>query len=234
MSLNLYDDCIFIADSHYNEKNTVLLSFLKHIKDKKLETKQLVLMGDMFDFLTYQTKYFIKKNQEVISLLNDLSKTIEIVYFEGNHDYNIAKVFPLIKVYTRQEQPVLVKYDNTSLQLAHGDIFVDKFYDVYCSLIRNKIFLKLLTFLDVNDTLSKKIYTSLMAKKICRKIPNFKAVIEKKIASYSADIVVEGHYHQGDFMQYDERLYINIPSLLCSQEYVVLNKNFKKIPFKDK
>jgi len=234
MSLNLIDDCIFIADTHFNEKNTVLYTFLLELKEKKLLCKQLILMGDMFDFLTFETKYFIRKNQKVIDLLNDLSKEIEIIYFEGNHDYNIKKIFPLIKVYERKEQPVLAKYQNKSISLSHGDMFVDAFYNVYCSIIRNKVLLGLLNFLDINDVLSKKIYTSLMAKSICRKIPNFKEVIQKKIDSYHTNIVIEGHYHQGDFITFENTFYVNIPSLLCSNEYVILNDTFKKITLRTK
>ena len=234
MSLNLIDDCIFIADTHFNEKNTIFYTFLQELKEKRLLCKQLILMGDMFDFLTFETKYFIKKNQKVIDLLNDLSKDIEIIYFEGNHDYNLKKIFPLIKIYERQEQPVLAEYKNKSISLSHGDMYIDNFYNIYCSIIRNKTLLALLNILDINDVLSKKIYTSLLAKSICRKIPNFKEIIQKKIDCYNTSIVIEGHYHQGDFITYDKTFYVNIPSLLCSNEYVILNDTFKKITLRTK
>ena len=116
MCLNLQESAIFIADTHYNEKNQILESFLQDIKSAKIKTSQLILMGDIFDFLTYQTKYFIRKNKEVIDLINELALSIEIVYLEGNHDYNIQKIFPNIKVYTRAQQPISAKYKDKTIQ----------------------------------------------------------------------------------------------------------------------
>lgn len=55
-------------------------------------------MGDNFDFISGESKYFIKQNKELIEILNKLSKEIQIVYLEGNHDYNLANLFPNILV----------------------------------------------------------------------------------------------------------------------------------------
>lgn len=234
MCLKLKNNSIFIADSHFNDKNLILLDFLKKIESGEIKTTQLILMGDMFDFLTSLSKYFITKNQIVIDLLNKLSNNLEIIYFEGNHDYNIKSLFPKIRVYSRDEQPIKASYNNKSILLSHGDIYVDKLYDVYCSFIRNKIFLKTIDFLDYKNKISKKIYASLLNKSICHKIPDFKALINKKIANYEADYIIEGHYHQGDFINFEKKVYINIPSLLCSNEYVVLNNDFQKIKLENK
>lgn len=231
MCLNLQESAIFIADTHYNEKNQILESFLQDIKSAKIKTSQLILMGDIFDFLTYQTKYFIRKNKIVIDLINELALSIEIVYLEGNHDYNIQKIFPNIKVYKRAQQPISAKYKDKTIQISHGDIYVGKFYDIYCSIIRNKVFLYFMNIIDINGKIGSKIYYSLMKKSICHKIKDFKSLIEKKINKYSSDIVIEGHYHQGDQIEYENRFYINIPSLLCSNEYVLIKEGFIKTKY---
>ena len=55
-------------------------------------------MGDIFDFISGESKYFIQQNSDAINLLNKLSKDIEIIYLEGNHDYNLKIIFPNMEV----------------------------------------------------------------------------------------------------------------------------------------
>ena len=95
MCLNLKKRAIFVADSHFSEVNVEFLSLLEKIKNEEIKTPQLFLMGDMFDFISGESRYFIKLNQKLIDIINELSKKIEIIYLEGNHDYNLKK--PLSK-----------------------------------------------------------------------------------------------------------------------------------------
>ena len=67
MYLSIKNDAIFVADSHFNQKNKELLSLLKKIESNDIVTSQLFLMGDIFDFISGESRYFIKQNQEVIS-----------------------------------------------------------------------------------------------------------------------------------------------------------------------
>jgi len=223
---NIKEGAIFVADSHFNEKRDEFLIFLESIKSNNITTTQLFLMGDMFDFLSGESKYFINKNRLVIDLINELSNSIEIIYLEGNHDYNLKKLFPKVKIYERDEQAIFMKYKDKTVSLSHGDIFVnDKFYDVYCKIIRNKIFLNIMNFIDFKNYISKKIYYTLLEKNICRKIEKFKTIVEKRVKFYNTDIIIEGHFHQGDEYTIDDKLYKNIQSLTCSKEYVVLENN---------
>lgn len=223
MFLSLKNNAIFVADSHFNEKNQQFLIFLENIKSKKIETSQLFLMGDMFDFLSCESKYFILKNQQAINLLNELSKTIQIVYLEGNHDYNLQKLFPNIEVIKRENQPFKVKYEDKTIALSHGDNFINWHYDLYCTIIRNKLFLTIMNLIDFNYLISKKIENALLQKSICHKMTNYKNLVEKRIKNYDSDIVVEGHYHQGETFIIDNKQYLNIPSLCCSNNYTQVN-----------
>ena len=56
MYLSIKQDSIFVADSHYNQKNKQFLFFLKQIENKKIKTTQLFLMGDMIDFISGESK----------------------------------------------------------------------------------------------------------------------------------------------------------------------------------
>ncbi len=228
MYLSIKQDSIFIADSHFNGKNRELLIFLEKVESKEIITSQLFLMGDMIDFISAESRYFIKQNIEVINLLNKLSQNIEIIYLEGNHDYNLKSLFPNIQVIKRENQPLLARFKEKTIGLSHGDNFINWKYNLYCKFIRNTIFLKFMNFIDVNFFISKKIEDALLKKNICHKMKNFEEIVSKRVKNYDVDIIVEGHYHQGNKYFIDKKVYVNIPSLCCQKKYIKIdNLEFK-------
>ena len=219
MNLQIKDEAIFVADSHFNQKNQELLQLLKKIENKQINISQLFLMGDIFDFISGESRYFVQQNSVVINLLNKLSQKLEIIYLEGNHDYNLKTLFPNINVIKRENQPLLAKFEQKTVSISHGDNFINWKYDLYCKFIRNNIFLKFMNFIDINFFISKKIENALLNKNICHKINNFEHIVEKRLHNYSTNIVIEGHYHQGNRYFFDNKEYINIPSLCCQKKY---------------
>ena len=221
------DKAIFIADAHYNRQRTELYKLLKLLQNETLFVNQIFLMGDMFDFLTLEIDYFKKTNSDIIMLINELSFKYEIIYLEGNHDYNLEKIFPSIDIISRENQPLYLKQDTYNIALAHGDIFTPWSYNFYTTIIRNHYFLEFINFLDSNNILSKYTEKKLMQKKICHKLNNFNKFICKRIKSYNSflptDLIIEGHFHQG----YRGKKYINVPSLACGNQYMIYkNKQF--------
>jgi UDP-2,3-diacylglucosamine hydrolase len=219
MYLSIKQNSIFVADSHFNEKNRELLTFLEKVESKEIVTSQLFLMGDIFDFISGESRYFVQQNSVVINLLNKLSQKLEIIYLEGNHDYNLKTLFPNINVIKRENQPLLAKFEQKTVSISHGDNFINWKYDLYCKFIRNNIFLRFMNFIDINFFISKKIENALLNKNICHKINNFEHIVEKRLHNYSTNIVIEGHYHQGNRYFFDNKEYINIPSLCCQKKY---------------
>jgi len=226
MSLNYFiieDNAIFVADSHYNKKRQELKIFLLKLKAKEIKTSQLFLMGDMFDFLANEISYFKKQNNDIINLLNELSNTTNIIYLEGNHDYNLKILFPNILIISRDKQPFYCTYQNKKIALSHGDIFTPSGYDLYTLIIRNKYFLRFLNFIDINNWLTKKIDHWLLEKNICSDIIDFKEFAQYRVSLYSSkvDLIIEGHFHYGKI----EKKYANIPSLACDKRYYLLNND---------
>lgn len=227
MSLILKENAIFIADSHYNEKNKEFKTILEGLEKKEINASQIFLMGDNFDFLSCECKYFIKQNIEVINLLNKLSTNLEIVYLEGNHDFNLQKLFPNIKVLKRENQPFFVEIEEKKVALSHGDNFLDWKYELFCKIIRNSSFLKFMNFIDINFFISKKLEKALLSKNICHNILDFEKIVEKRLDNYESNIVIEGHYHQGNRYVFENKEYINVPSLCCQKSYTRFrNKEF--------
>jgi UDP-2,3-diacylglucosamine hydrolase len=216
-NLTIKDDAIFIADSHYNKNKQQLKYFLNKLEDGEIVTTQLFLMGDIFDFLSAQIDYFIKQNQEIINILNILSNKIEIVYLEGNHDYNLKELFPNIFVIPREKQPLYTIYNNKKIAISHGDIFTPFSYNLYTFVIRNRIFLIFLNLIDIKNWLTTKIDGWLLQKDICSKCNDFQKFSKQRIDVYpkNIDLIIEGHFHYGQ----QTNRYINIPSLVCQNGY---------------
>lgn len=220
------NNAIFIADSHYNKKNKILKTFLDDIQSSKIKTEQLILMGDIFDFLSSYVDYFVQINSDIIKLINQISLKIEVVYFEGNHDFLVQKVFPHIRVYKREQQPLIIEHENKKTALAHGDIFTPVGYNLYTAVIRNRYLLQFLNLFDFNGAICKKIETSLMDKNICKKFDTYEKFVKKRVQNYGVDLVIEGHFHQNII----SKNYINIPSLCCDKQYIqFINNQFIQV-----
>ena len=212
------DDAIFIADSHYNRQRIEFEVFIDNILDGKIITSELFLMGDMFDFLSYDVEYFKNINRAVIDKLNRLALKIDIIYLEGNHDFNLDRLFTNILIIPRDKQPYITQYKDKKIALSHGDIFTPFFYDIFCSIFRNHIFQMGLNKIDLNNTISQFSESFLIGKKICNSISKFDSFAQNRLKayqSYDVDIVIEGHFHQGK--RYKN--YINIPSYACDEIY---------------
>jgi len=55
----IQDNAIFVADAHYNHKRTQFKKILEMLQNETLDSKQLFLMGDIFDFLSSEIVYRI-------------------------------------------------------------------------------------------------------------------------------------------------------------------------------
>ncbi len=227
-SYTIQDGALFVADVHYNPNRNEFLDFLYDIKNGDLQTSQLFLMGDIFDFLAGEIKYFKTQNNEAIQLINQLSQKIEIFYFEGNHDYNIVSLFPNIQIFKREIQPALFDWNGKKVALAHGDIFTPRGYNIYTQVIRNHQLLVFLNAIDINNWLTKKIDFWLRGKNLTNIFSNFDEFAENRLGVYKkyidSDVVIEGHFHQGKLYTNDNKLYLNLPSFGVEQSYMVVQK----------
>ena len=63
------------------------------MKNGELDCPQLILMGDIFDLLIYEIKATHSFAKPYIKILEDISDKTEVLYLEGNHDFNLANFF---------------------------------------------------------------------------------------------------------------------------------------------
>jgi UDP-2,3-diacylglucosamine hydrolase len=218
MSLEIRDGALFVADAHENGKNRTLFGkLLQDIKDGKVTTTQLFLMGDMFDLLVGgagKTEHLFKNE---INILEEMGKKIDIFYFEGNHDFNLAEFFTTVKVVPIDKQPLLFESSCGTFKLAHGDLDSGFWYTIYTKIIRNPFVVAFLDLFDWDGNISGRILRRLEKKELCTKIDNFEEIATEKILLHqNCDFIVEGHYHQDEIFTSDSRAYINLGAFACS------------------
>ena len=242
-NLTLKEGAFVVSDAHYSHLRPQLLDFLKAIHSKNLQPTQLIFMGDMFDTLFGGIPYTQIINKEAITLLNEISLEIELLYLEGNHDFNLKNIFPHAKIIPISQQPLACGYGEKKILFAHGDFGSDTGYKIYTSLIRNPFvlfFLRVVNFIS-NNMILKKLDVYLSKKNDCKEFVGFKEFIAKKISDkYLCNYFIEGHFHQNKILEFENFRYINLGAFACNQRYFIV-KSFKEVAlleenifFKDK
>ena len=218
--IEIQENAIFIADSHYPHHGDSFLQLLQKLESGEIKTQQLFLMGDNFDLLFGYNDYIQTFSSEVITILQKLSKKLEIHYFEGNHDFCLNELFPDIKVYSREQQPVIFSLGEKKVAISHGDKYVTGFgYDLYCKILRNKTTLTLLKAFE--KTIIDHRMKKLSQKHICRDFYDFEKRVEAILSHYTdADMVIEGHFHQSKIVG----KYISLPSQACQGKVAVIEE----------
>lgn len=223
--LQILEGTFVVADAHYSHKRPELLEFIKEIHSKKLHPTQLILMGDIFDALFGEVAYTHTINQEAITLINEIALDIEVIYLEGNHDFNLKNIFPHAKVFPISSQPVTCRFQGKKVLLAHGDIESPLGYRVYTSLIRNSTVLSLLRTLDslLGHYVLKRLDIYLGKKDDCREFIGLEKFMSNRLGEkYKCDYFVEGHFHQNRTIKLKDFTYINLGAFACNQRYFIV------------
>lgn len=223
--LQILEGAFVVADAHYSHKRPELLEFIKEIHSKNLHPTQLILMGDIFDALFGEVAYTHAINQEAITLINEIALEIEVIYLEGNHDFNLKNIFPHVKIFQIFSQPVTCRFEGKKVLLAHGDIESPLGYRVYTSLIRNSTVLSLLRALDslTRHYILKRLDLYLSKKDDCREFIGLEKFMSNRLGEkYKCDYFVEGHFHQNRTIKLKDFTYINLGAFACNQRYFIV------------
>jgi len=240
-SFTILEGAYLISDAHYSQLRPELLGLIEAIHSKKLLPPQLILMGDIFDALFGDVAYTLKENKNLVNLLNEISQEIEVIYLEGNHDFNIREYFPNMKVFSLSQQPLEALYKEKTIErrvcLAHGDFDGTWSYKLYCKLIRSRAVVKFLTAIDsiLNNKILKKLDSYLSIKEDCREFIGFREfILSRDLHKYNCDYFIEGHYHQNKQFAFDDFSYINLGAFACNQRYFVVKSSQDRLVIEEK
>jgi UDP-2,3-diacylglucosamine hydrolase len=220
----LKEGALFVADAHYSDKRPELLDFLKAVASKEIAASQLILMGDIFDLLFGGIPITQQRNAEAVATIKTIASQMEVLYLEGNHDFQLRYVFPEIDVIPLNRQPVVCRFGSKKVMLAHGDWGTELGYRIYTSVIRSR---GVLGFLRLIDSLSshaiiKWLDGYLEKKEDCNEFTGFERYITRRLEEVdlsNVDYFIEGHYHQNRGFFAGECHYFNLGAFACNQRY---------------
>ncbi|MDF1882689.1 UDP-2,3-diacylglucosamine hydrolase [Sulfurimonas sp. SAG-AH-194-C21] len=221
-NIELQEGALIISDAHYSTARPKLLSLIKDIHSKKIITPQLILMGDIFDALFIQVPKTQENNREMIELLNEISEEIELIYLEGNHDFNLQNIFLNAKVISLKEQPIICSFQDKKVALAHGDFDIGVSYQIYTAFIRNSLVLNVLNIINslTNNFILTKLDSYLDEKDDCKEFIGFETYTQgRRLDTFGCKYFIEGHYHQNKSFSFSKLNYINLAAFACNQRY---------------
>ena len=236
-NIELKEGAFIVSDAHYSHLRPELLQLMQDIESKKLRPTQLILMGDIFDALFGDVERTHTINELMLASINAISQSIEVIYLEGNHDFNLAKLFPHAKVFSFKMQPVIATYGSKKVALAHGDFDGTLSYQIYTALIRSRIVMWILKSFDslFNHVILNKLDSYLGKKDDCKEFRDFREFIQRRhLEKYECDYFVEGHFHQNRSFTFEKFHYINLAAFACNQRCFIVESLKDKELLKEK
>lgn len=227
--IELKDKAIFIADVHYDSTRLDFCEFIEYLKLNK--PPQVILLGDIFNLLIGGIKSSEIDNLNIINELDNLAKEIEIIYFEGNHDFNLKKLFKNVKII--KNQPILAKYKELNIAISHGDIFLPIITQIALRFLRLPFVIFILNILNIIcfDKIYQKICNQQKVKKLYKKLDFFDSLMKFRIKKYQdyfakkslkIDYIVEGHFHQGREFELGNTKYKNLEAFANDRSFFIL------------
>ncbi len=234
----LLENALVITDAHYSDARPKLLELLGDIESGRISVSQLILMGDIFDMLFAPIALTCKRNHEAIRCLNAIAEKIPVLYFEGNHDFQIAPLFPKIEVIPISKQPLLLSFNNKKILVAHGDFGSVWHYRLYTTIIRSKVVLYLLSLVNTasSNALITRLDRYLKQKEDCREIVDFETLIRRRFEAIpltGIDVVIEGHFHQNRTFILGNCRYVNLGAFACNERYYIVKSSQDGLGFEE-
>ncbi|WP_267524853.1 metallophosphoesterase [Campylobacter sp. MG1] len=220
---------IIVADVHFDNHRKEFLYFLDYVKEK--QPPQVIMLGDIFNILIGGINKSISDNYEAINKINELAMQCEVIYFEGNHDFNLENIFTNVKII--KKQPLLLEFENKRIAISHGDIFLPTITQIALNLLRFKLTIFILNLLNI--IFFNKIYIKICKKqklkKIYKKINNFEKIVKMRMQKYkkffnnNIDYIIEGHFHQGEEFNFGDIKYKNLNAFAHDNSFFIVENN---------
>ncbi len=225
---------VFIADAHYTDERTDLLGLLNQLQLSP--PSQVFLMGDIFDLYLGPFSYLKTLNTPLIDAIERLAVVCEVWFFEGNHDFLLEGCMKGVRYVPLSQQPMVFTCESTKIALSHGDYADNLTHTLFTRLIRSRFTLGLLHLITGNifgNWFIRYQVARLKKKRLCREFDGFEQHIMEKVAKNppEAEVILEGHYHQGTAFETLGKRYVNVPGFACNQSYIVIESGQNTVQF---
>ncbi len=223
---------IFIADAHLrqpeDENYRRLLAFLATLPGT---TDTLYILGDLFEYWIGYPRLVFPHYAPLIEQLRQLRAAgVALVYFEGNHDFNLGPVFTTDLQAEVYSDPAELVIDGRRLFLCHGDQMnpQDRGYRILRATLRSPLVRLLPRVLPPAVALR----IAQMLDRTCgapAELPRrhdptaIIATFARKQFAAGCDAVVTGHFHQPFHCQEEGRDIVSLGDWISQNSYAELN-----------
>ena len=215
---------LFLSDLHMGVKHNNVKTAIGLLD--MYEFENLFLLGDIIDMTSLKRRAHWKKSYgDFIKKLISLSKTTNIVYLTGNHDYYLREFTP----FCCGVCDVRDEYIYKGRLLIHGDKFDTLIYKRrYLYALGDfgyNFVIWLDKFLKFNGVLSKS--AKRWVKATCNYLDDFYGTAAKYTKSKDCHTVICGHTHHQEYRLIDDVKYYNCGDFRESKAYLIedLNSN---------
>ncbi len=229
MCPNLFEikeGAILVSDAHYGVLRPKLLPFLQDLASGRTQATQLILLGDIFDLLFGPIDLTRERNREAIALIDAIAQRMEVLYFEGNHDFLLEGIFKGVRMVPISAQPLHVRFQGRDVLLSHGDHGGPFGYRLYTLLIRSRWIMSIIGWIDrhANHAIIRRLEGRSMGKDECRTLSHFESIVLRRYPPTHTEsiCVIEGHYHQNRIIEHPHLHYINPGAFACNERYYVV------------
>ena len=197
-------NCVFISDLHLlpSDKKSQLLSGFCQQLIAQNKTKQLFILGDLFD-IWLGDDASIAPHQDTINALKALSNQCDIFVMVGNRDFLLGPQFAQQSGVCLIKEPHLITLGKQSYLLIHGDTLCsdDIAYQRFKRLIRHPVIKKIILGLNhsmrawLGQTLSQKSKKAQANKSLAimdANIPTTQTLMQ----DYPDTHLIHGHTHR--------------------------------------
>jgi UDP-2,3-diacylglucosamine pyrophosphatase LpxH len=209
---------LFVSDLHIGVKHNNIKTLLEILDDYEFEN--LFLVGDIIDMTKMAKKPRWKKSYgKFFKKLINLSKTTNIVYITGNHDYFLREFTP----FNIGSFEIVDEYIYKDILLIHGDKFDRLVYSRKWLYAFGAYGYDLVIWID--ETLNLKGVLSKKAKRITKRASNylndFYETARRYTKSKKCSRVICGHTHMPEERKLADVIYYNCGDFRESSTYII-------------
>lgn len=214
------DAVYFISDAHLGDqlpypphRQTDLVNFLTSIDD---QMTHLYILGDLFDFWIEYRHAIRPDFFPILHCFRTLvEKGVQVEYVCGNHDFSFGPFLTDIIGIRIHDDPITVNLQGRQIHLIHGDGIIqnDASQRLLKKLLRNRFLHKGYYLLHptlgvgLGESISMASRRRNRQKKPKYQYTDYRAVAKTLLNRH--DMVLMGHTHHPELVQWDDKVYCN-------------------------
>jgi UDP-2,3-diacylglucosamine hydrolase len=218
MTATARTSALFISDLHLQESHPrTAEAFFRFLAERAAHTRQLYLLGDIFEYWAGDDDLDTPFHQRVVQALRALAdRGVEIFWIAGNRDFLVGEGFGRAAGLTLLAEPHVITAGGTRIALVHGDAqcTADSKYMDFRAQVRDPVWQQ--QFLALPLAQRKQIIAGLRegsreahATKSYEIMDVTPAAVEAVFEATGAEVIIHGHTHRPDLHQNGaERRYV--------------------------